>query len=167
MQLKKLTASELSLLFIFTVTVVYYSINIHEVICGQSSGFSWISFWSAGVVFIQTTCWASAVRVVNTNIHQKYNRERNYRELLFGYLGMHHLKQMHGSVLFHNWNKRSHCACKLRLLNPLMGTGNYSAHRIIRSGYTGRWWVAVTFGTVRRGLGGLGPRPVPSSLYQM
>jgi len=24
---------------------------------------------------------------------------------------------------------------------------------------------AVTFGTVRRGLGGLGPRPVPSSLY--
>jgi len=26
---------------------------------------------------------------------------------------------------------------------------------------------AVTFGTARRGLGGLGPRPVPSSLYQM
>ena len=26
---------------------------------------------------------------------------------------------------------------------------------------------AVTFGTVRRGLGGLRPRPVPSSLYQM
>jgi len=25
----------------------------------------------------------------------------------------------------------------------------------------------VTFGTARRGLGGLGPRPVPSSLYQM
>jgi len=28
-----------------------------------------------------------------------------------------------------------------------------------------RW--AVTFGTSRRGLGGLGPHPVPSSLYQM
>jgi len=26
---------------------------------------------------------------------------------------------------------------------------------------------AVTFGTARRGLSGLGPRPVPSSLYQM
>jgi len=26
---------------------------------------------------------------------------------------------------------------------------------------------AVTFGTARRGLGGLGPHPVPSSLYQM
>jgi len=26
---------------------------------------------------------------------------------------------------------------------------------------------AVTFGTVRRGLGGLRPRPVPFSLYQM
>jgi len=25
--------------------------------------------------------------------------------------------------------------------NPLMGTGNYSAHRIIWSWYTGRWWV--------------------------
>ena len=25
----------------------------------------------------------------------------------------------------------------------------------------------VTFGTARRGLGGLGSRPVPSSLYQM
>jgi len=28
------------------------------------------------------------------------------------------------------------------------------------------WW-AVTFGTARKGLGGLRPRPVPSSLYQM
>ena len=28
------------------------------------------------------------------------------------------------------------------------------------------WW-AVTFGTASRGLGGLPPRPVPSSLYQM
>jgi len=27
-------------------------------------------------------------------------------------------------------------------------------------------WV-VTFGTARRGLGGLGPCPVPSSLYEM
>jgi len=27
--------------------------------------------------------------------------------------------------------------------------------------------LAVTFGTARRGLGGLGPRPVPFSLYQM
>jgi len=26
---------------------------------------------------------------------------------------------------------------------------------------------AVEFGAARRGLGGLGPRPVPSSLYQM
>jgi len=26
---------------------------------------------------------------------------------------------------------------------------------------------AVTFGTARRGLGGLGPHPVPSSLYQL
>jgi len=26
---------------------------------------------------------------------------------------------------------------------------------------------AVTFGTTRRGLGGLGRRPVPSSLYEM
>jgi len=30
----------------------------------------------------------------------------------------------------------------------------------------GRGW-AVTFGTTRRGLGGLRPHPVPSSLYQM
>jgi len=28
------------------------------------------------------------------------------------------------------------------------------------------WW-AVTFGTARRGLGALRPRPVPSSLYLM
>jgi len=32
--------------------------------------------------------------------------------------------------------------------------------------YTGRWWVGY-FDTARRGLGGLWPRPVPSSLYQM
>ena len=33
--------------------------------------------------------------------------------------------------------------------------------------YACRWWVTVTFGTAKRGLGGLGPRPVPSSLYEM
>jgi len=32
---------------------------------------------------------------------------------------------------------------------------------------TGRWWVAIIFGTARRGLGRQWPRPVPSSLYQM
>ena len=32
----------------------------------------------------------------------------------------------------------SHFGC---YFNPLMGTGNYSAHRIIWSWYTGRWWV--------------------------
>ena len=50
------------------------------------------------------------------------------------------------------------------LLNPLMDTGNYSAHRIGTLAVDG--W-AVTFGTAMRGLGGLGPRPVSSSLYQM
>ena len=33
--------------------------------------------------------------------------------------------------------------------------------------YTGHWWVAVTYGAARISLGGLGPRPVPFSLYQM
>ena len=52
------------------------------------------------------------------------------------------------------------------IFNPLMGRGNYSAHRIIWSWYTGRWLIIIII-IIRRGLGGLGPRPGPSSLYQM
>jgi len=57
------------------------------------------------------------------------------------------------------------------IINPLDSKGNYSATsyntKLIHCPLMGlRWW-AVTFGTVRRSLGGLRPRPVPSSLYQM
>jgi len=49
--------------------------------------------------------------------------------------------------------------------NPLDSKGNYSATlNNTKLGVDG--W-AVTFGTARRGLGGLQPHPVPSSLYQM
>ena len=57
------------------------------------------------------------------------------------------------------------------IVNPLTGTLKpqsngplYSKTVISKLAVTG--WT-VTFGTARRGLGGLGPRPVPSSLYQM
>jgi len=56
-------------------------------------------------------------------------------------------------------------------VNPLMGTlklqsnGPLYSNTVIGTlAVDGR---AVTFGTVRRGLSGLLPRPVPSSLYQM
>jgi len=58
-----------------------------------------------------------------------------------------------------------------RIVNPLTGTlkpqsngplySNAVIGRLAVEGWT------VTFGTARRGLGGLRPRPVPSSLYQM
>jgi len=56
-------------------------------------------------------------------------------------------------------------------VNPLMGTLNQQSNgplysdRVIGTLAVDGW--AVTFGTARRGLGGLRPRPVPSSLYQM
>jgi len=58
-------------------------------------------------------------------------------------------------------------------LNPLMGTlksqsnGPLYINRptVIGTLAVNGW--AVTFSTARRGLGGLRPRPVPSSLYQM
>jgi len=69
----------------------------------------------------------------------------------------------------------SHCHCDLRHMfvvpfNPLLGTLKIR----IATGYrntvigtlTVKGWV-VTFGTVRRGLGGLRPRLVPCSLYQI
>ena len=55
--------------------------------------------------------------------------------------------------------------------NPLKGTlkprsnGPLYSNTVIGTLVVDGW--AVTFGTARRGLGGLGPRPVPSSLYQM
>ena len=55
--------------------------------------------------------------------------------------------------------------------NPLTGTlksqsnGPLYSNKVIGTLAVDGW--AVTFGTARRGLGGLGPRPVPSSLYQM
>jgi len=56
-------------------------------------------------------------------------------------------------------------------VNPLMGTlkpqsnGPLYSNTVIGTLAVDGW--AVTFGTARRGLGGLGPRPVPSLLYQM
>ena len=56
-------------------------------------------------------------------------------------------------------------------INPLTGTlkpqsnGSLYSNTVIGTLAVDGW--AVTFGTARRGLGGLGPRPVPSSLYQM
>ena len=54
--------------------------------------------------------------------------------------------------------------------NPLIGMKPQSNGPLYSITVTGTLAVdgwAVTFGTARRGLGGLQPRPVPSSLYQM
>jgi len=50
-------------------------------------------------------------------------------------------------------------------VNPLMGTLKRQNNGPLYSSTVYGW--AVTFGTARRGLGGLRSRPVPSSLYQM
>jgi len=56
-------------------------------------------------------------------------------------------------------------------INPLMPTLKLHSNVLLYSSTVistlavDGW--AVTFGTARRGLGGLGPRPVPYSLYQM
>jgi len=56
-------------------------------------------------------------------------------------------------------------------LKPFMGTlkpqsnGPLYSNMVIGTLAIDGW--AVTFGTARRGLGGLGSRPGPSSLYQM
>jgi len=49
-------------------------------------------------------------------------------------------------------------------LNP-HSTGPLYSNMVIDTLAVGGW--AVTFGTVRKGLGRLVPRPGPSSLYQM
>ena len=57
------------------------------------------------------------------------------------------------------------------MLNPLMGTvklqsnGPLYSNTVIGTLAVDGW--AVTFGTARRGMGGLRPHPVLSSLYQM
>ena len=59
-----------------------------------------------------------------------------------------------------------------RAINPLMmGTlksqndGPLYSNTVIGTLAFDGW--AITFGTAKAGLGGLGPRPVPSSLYQL
>ena len=65
-------------------------------------------------------------------------------------------------------HRRHTSITKSRSLNPLEFKGNYGAALNIWSWCTGRWWGgAVTFGTARRGMGGVRARPGPSSLYQM
>jgi len=74
---------------------------------------------------------------------------------------------LHGETLRHrryiSWES-------LVLFNPLIGTlkphsnGPLYSKTVIGTLAVDEW--AVTFGTVRRGLSGLRPRPVPSSLYQ-
>jgi len=61
--------------------------------------------------------------------------------------------------------------CAADMFNPLIPTlkpqsnGPLYSDTVIGTLAVNGW--AVTFGTARRGLGGLQPRPVPSSLYQM
>ena len=52
-------------------------------------------------------------------------------------------------------------------MNPLIGTGNYSATSNNEDGTLSVDGWAVTFGTTRRDLGGAATRSGPSSLYQM
>jgi len=52
----------------------------------------------------------------------------------------------------------------MRTLEP-QSNGPLNSNTMIGTLAVDGW--AVTFGTARRGLGGLRPRPVPSSLYQM
>ena len=64
----------------------------------------------------------------------------------------------------------SHSETTSSPFNPLMGTKPQSNGPLYNSTVIGALIVdgwAVTFGTARRGLGGLRPRTVPSSLYQM
>jgi len=58
----------------------------------------------------------------------------------------------------------------INCINPVIGTlkpqsnGPLYSNRVIDTLAVDGW--AVTFGAAMRGLGGLGPRPGPSSLYQ-
>ena len=61
--------------------------------------------------------------------------------------------------------KLSVCVCvcvwymRCNEVNPLMGTGNYSAHRIIWSWYTGRWWMGCYIWYSDEGPGRAGAPP--------
>jgi len=67
--------------------------------------------------------------------------------------------------------QRSTCSRPIDGTYPLTGTlkpqssGPLYSNTVIGTLAADGW--AVTFGTARRGLGGLAPRSVPSSLYQM
>ena len=59
------------------------------------------------------------------------------------------------------------CCCFKPLIDTLkpQSNGPSYSNTVISTSAVDEW--AVTFGTATRGLGGLRPRPVPSSLYQM
>jgi len=65
----------------------------------------------------------------------------------------------------------SHSLIIMGPFNPLMGTSQQQTNEPLYSNMVigtlavDEW--ALTVGTARRGLGGLQPNPVPSSLYQM
>jgi len=71
------------------------------------------------------------------------------------------------------WRQRLHSIAHLKryFLNPSIGTlkpqssGSLCSNTVIGTLAVDGW--AVTFDTASRGLGGLRPHPVPSSLYQM
>jgi len=81
----------------------------------------------------------------------------------------HHHRYRHHR--HHQYPTDATLVCVLADINPLKGTlkpqsnGPLYSNTVITTLAVDGW--AVTFGTARRGLGGLGPRPVPSSLYQM
>jgi len=62
---------------------------------------------------------------------------------------------------FHVVIKRLNFPQNIHLMLNYSATSNNTNLYMVVDGW------AVTFGTARRGLGGLWPRPIPSSLYQM
>jgi len=66
---------------------------------------------------------------------------------------------------WHRWNKLyTRMKILVILVNPLMDTLKPLSNGPLYDRYTGRWWLGFYICIARRGLGGLRPRPVPSSL---
>ena len=113
-----------------------------------------------------TTSWSTGAHKKNHAAATRYEFDIEISTVgLIGGLTSHYL--IHRSSI---GSSEEYCM-SARSVNPLMATlklhsnGLLHSNTVIGTLAVDVW--SVTFGTARRGLGGLGPRPVRYSLYQM
>ena len=158
--------------------------NVYWQLSSDAQGSSYLRtswYMDMGTTSVQLRCLTTLPVIQRGSFSVEFSRLTSQLDVLTACVG-HSCRQLvmsrsRGGVV-RIWSHGARRACSrtkisqtLNIFNPLMGTFKPQSNGpLCKNTMIGTLTVdgcAVTFGTARRGLGGLRPRPVSSWLYQM